>query len=135
MWVSSKTSRGGGDRSVSSACHTNHRATTNARDVPAFTWNVLLRVCTAIVLLNTVGLITLVCADTIQYPVTAPFGSVIPTGKSPFTSLVYSDRTAAGAASFRSTNELKAIKYIHVKKQRQSIDTLLFPHFTLNSQQ
>lgn len=82
MWVSSMTSaRGGGSGSVSSASHR------NARDVPAFTWNVLLRVCTAIVLLNTVGLITLVCADTIQYPVTAPFGSVIPSGKrTPFIS-------------------------------------------------
>lgn len=88
MWVSSMTSTrrcggGGSDDggSVSSASHSNARATTNVRDVPASTWNVLLRVGTAIVLLNTVGLITLVCADTIQYPVTAPFGSVIPSGK------------------------------------------------------
>lgn len=86
MWVSSMTSarhHGGGGGSVSSGGHNNDRATTtNVRDVPAaFTWNVLLRVCTAIVLLNTVGLITLVCADTVQYPVTAPFGSVIPSGK------------------------------------------------------
>lgn len=90
MWVSSMTSAnrlasarvggGGGGSDVSSGGHNNDRAT-NIRDVPAFTWNVMLRVCTAIVLLNTVGLITLVCADTIQYPVTAPFGSVIPSGK------------------------------------------------------
>lgn len=85
MWVSSVTSaRGGvgsGSRSVNNDGHNNDRAS-NERAVPAFAWNVLLRVCTAIVLLNTVGLITLVCADTIQYPVTAPFGSVIPPGKS-----------------------------------------------------
>lgn len=101
MWVSSMTSvhraRGGGggvsSSSISSDGHSNDRATTttttNVRDATAFTWNVLLRVSAAIVLLNTVGLITLVCADTIQYPVTAPFGSVIPSGKSGKLPLLY----------------------------------------------
>lgn len=118
MWVSSMTSArhgGGGGGSVSSGGHNNHRATTNVRDVPAaFTWNVLLRVCTAIVLLNTIGLITLVCADTVQYPVTAPFGSVIPSGKRQIalfffasaSSLCLFDQTTAGALS-RSFNKLK----------------------------
>lgn len=45
-----------------------------------FTWNATLIICAAIVLLNTVGLISnaSASADTVQYPVTA---AVIPPGK------------------------------------------------------
>lgn len=48
-----------------------------------FTWNAALNVCAALILLNTVGLISnsVARADTIQYPVTAAIGSVIPPGK------------------------------------------------------
>lgn len=44
--------------------------------------NIAVYMFAAIVLLNTVGLNSVVRADTVQYPVTAPFGSgLIPPGK------------------------------------------------------
>lgn len=81
MWVSSMTSthrsataRGGGGRN-------NDRTTIKHHFQAIQAWNAALMVCTAIVLLNTVGLISVARADTMQYPVTAAIGSVIPAGK------------------------------------------------------
>lgn len=76
MWVSSVTSN---HRSATARCGSgrNNDRTTIIQHFEAFAWNAALTVCATIILLNTVGLISVVCADTIQYPVTAP----IPPGK------------------------------------------------------
>lgn len=72
----SATARCGGSRN-------NDRTTIIQHFQSIFTWNVALNVCAALFLLtNTVGLISVTRADTVQYPVTAAIGSVIPPGKS-----------------------------------------------------
>lgn len=77
MWVSSVTSNHRSATARRGSGRNNDR-TTIIQHFEAFAWNAALTVCAAIILLNTVGLISVVCADTIQYPVTAP----IPPGKS-----------------------------------------------------
>lgn len=58
-----------------------------------FAWNVAVYVFAAIVLLNTVGLISVANADTVQYPVTAPIGSgLIPPGE--FLNTIFSSHFA-----------------------------------------
>lgn len=76
MWVSSVTSN---HRSATARCSSsrNNDRTTILQYFEGVAWNAALTVCATIILLNTVGLISVVCADTIQYPVTAP----IPPGK------------------------------------------------------
>lgn len=138
MWVSSMTSahrlaataRGGGG--VGGSGHNNDRAS-NERAAPAFAWNVLLRVCTAIVLLNTIGLITLVCADTIQYPVTAPFGSVIPPGKSNYFFSVWMKNRRCCDCDSISTCIIIIIIKSNVDKSSQSIDISVLPQFHFES--
>lgn len=81
MWVSSMTST---HRSATARCGSgrNNDRTTIKQHFQRFTWNAALNVCAALLLLtNTVGLISVAHADTVQYPVTAPIGSVIPPGK------------------------------------------------------
>lgn len=80
MWVSSMTST---HRSVTARCggSRNNDRTTIKQHFQQFAWNAALSVLSAIALLHTVGLISVTRADTVQYPVTAPIGSVIPPGK------------------------------------------------------
>lgn len=70
----SATARCGGGRN-------NDRTTIKHHFQAIQAWNAALNVCAAIVLLNTVGLISVARADTVQYPVTASIGSVLPPGK------------------------------------------------------
>lgn len=83
MWVSSMTSTL--HRSATARCSSgrNNDQTTIRQRIQAFAWNATLNVCAAIVLLNTLGLISVARADTVQYPVTTAIGSILPPGKFP----------------------------------------------------